>query len=62
MTIFLKERFDDCEFENAKAALIKFVDNIKVVYPGRHSYIFNTHLLLHMPKAVEILDVLYVSF
>lgn len=62
MTIFLKEKFDNYEFENAKAALIKFVDNIEVVYPDCHSlYTFNTHLLLHMPKAVEDFGGLWAS-
>ena len=63
MTIFLKEKIDNYEFENATAALIKFVDNIIIVYPDCYSlYTFNTHLLLHMPKVVKDFGGLWVSF
>lgn len=62
MTIFLKEKFYDYEFEKAQAALIKFVDNITLVYPGSYSlYTFNTHLLLHMPKAIKDFGGLWAS-
>lgn len=62
MTIFLKEKFDDYKFENAKAALVKFVDNIAVVYSGCYSlYTFNIHLLFHMPKAAEDFGGLWAS-
>ena len=54
MTIYLREKIDREDFLKAQNAILKFVDNIKVLYPNcRSLYTFNTHLLLHFPKSVE---------
>ena len=54
MTVFLREKIIPEAFFEAQDAISRFVDDIKVLYPNcRSLYTFNTHLLLHFPKAVQ---------
>jgi len=54
MTVFLRGKIEREAFFKAQHAIAKFVDDIKVLYPNcRSLYTFNTHLLLHFPRAVQ---------
>lgn len=53
MSIYLKEKITDNEFEKAKSAIRKFVLTMRETYGTNELYKYNMHLLLHIPKSVR---------
>ena len=52
ITIFNGDKINMQEYEKAKRAINKFVQDIEPLY-GKELMKFNVHLLLHIPKSVE---------